>query len=193
MAVRKVKNDPKVALELFLYFFKIGWFTFGGGFSIIAQLQKDYIDKKHIESEEALLDQTSIGRSLPGLMVTNVCYLFAYSVGGALAGVAAVAGLMLPPIIMITIVTTCYGAFRDNTYVARALAGVRSAVVPIIGSAAMRLRKGAFTHGIISYLMCAAALAVVLLLRPNIVFIIIAAAVIGVALSEYKARRELKE
>lgn len=192
MAVKRVKNDPKAALGFFLYFFRIGWFTFGGGFSIIAQLQKDYIDKKHIESEEALLDQTSIGRSLPGLMVTNVCYLFAYSIGGTIAGIAAVAGIMLPPIIMITIVTTCYGAFRDNVYVARALTGVRSAVVPIIGFAALRLRKGAFAHGVFSYLLCAAALIIMLLLKPNIVFIIAAAAAIGIALSEYEARRELK-
>ena len=67
--MKKKIGDPKVALKLFLYFFRIGWFTFGGGFSIIAQMQKDFVDKKKLVTEETILDQTSIGRSLPGLMV----------------------------------------------------------------------------------------------------------------------------
>ena len=185
----KVKNDHKRALELFLYFFRIGWFTFGGGFSIIAQLQKDYVDRKHVIDEETLLNQTSIGRSLPGLMVTNVCYLFGYSLGGVAAGLGAVAGIMLPPIIMLSIVTMCYTAFKENVYVARALTGIRSAVVPIIGFAALRLRKGAFVHGIPSYAICLAALLLMLLLKVNIVVIVVCSAALGIGLSEYKHRK----
>ena len=63
--MQRIKNDPKVALRLFLYFFKIGWFTFGGGVSIIAQMQKDFGEKKHLVDEKTMLDQASIGRSLP--------------------------------------------------------------------------------------------------------------------------------
>ena len=74
--MQRIKNDPKVALKLFLYFFKIGWFTFGGGFSILAQMQKDFVEKQHMVDEQTMLDQASIGRSLPGLMVANVAYLF---------------------------------------------------------------------------------------------------------------------
>ena len=56
-------------LGLFLYFFKIGFYTFGGGWSIIAQLQQEYVQKRHWITDEELLDITSVGRSLPGLMV----------------------------------------------------------------------------------------------------------------------------
>ena len=70
------------ALELFLYFFKIGFYTFGGGWSIIAQIQQEYVQKKGWITDEDLLDITSVGRSLPGLMIGNVSYLFGYHVAG---------------------------------------------------------------------------------------------------------------
>ena len=60
------------ALELFLYFFKIGFYTFGGGWSIVAQIQQEYVQKKGWITDEELLDITSVGRSLPGLMIGNV-------------------------------------------------------------------------------------------------------------------------
>jgi chromate transporter len=200
--MKRIKSDPKVALTLFFYFFRIAWFTFGGGYSIIAQMQRDFIEKKRGNTprrrffgldnirltEEQLLDQTSVGRSLPGLMIANVSYLFGYSQGGVLAGVASVCGMLLPPIIILSVLTMFYTQFRDNRYVARALVGVRSAVAPIIAVAALKLRKGAFEDGALSYIMCAAALALSLFTGINILLIIIAAAVIGVVHSEVKRR-----
>ena len=59
------------ALELFLYFFKIGFYTFGGGWSIVAQIQQEYVQKKGWITDEDLLDITSVGRSLPGLKSSN--------------------------------------------------------------------------------------------------------------------------
>lgn len=203
--MKRIKNDPQVALSLYFYFFRIGWFTFGGGYSIIAQMQKDflekdparYADKKSLYArglskirltEEQLLDQTSVGRSLPGLMIANVSYLFGYSQGGVLAGLAAVCGMITPSIVILAILTYFYGEFRDNVYVARALAGVRSAVAPIIAIAAMKLVKGGFSQGWVSYALCAAALLVSFFTGINILLIIIAAALVGIVVSEVKRR-----
>ena len=186
--MKKKIGDPKVALKLFLYFFRIGWFTFGGGFSIIAQMQKDFVDKKKLVTEETILDQTSIGRSLPGLMVANVAYLFGFSQGGLIAGLASVAGILTPPIVLLSLVTMCYTAFRENIYVARALVGVRAAVPPIIAGAALKLRKGALAGGAFSYIVCAAALAVTLFTGISIVWVVIGSAILGIAFSEVKHR-----
>lgn len=186
--MQRIKNDPKVALKLFLYFFKIGWFTFGGGFSIIAQMQKDFVEKQHLVDEQTMLDQASIGRSLPGLMVANVAYLFGYSQGGLIAGIASVIGITIPPVVLISVLTMFYTEFRENIYVARALTGVRAAVPAIITMAALKLRKGAFSHGVYSYILCAAALALTFFTGVNILWIVIAAAIIGIILSEVKRR-----
>lgn len=112
------------ALELFLYFFKIGFYTFGGGWSIVAQIQQEYVQKKGWITDEELLDITSVGRSLPGLMIGNVSYLFGYHVAGFPGALACLLGISLPSLIVLTVVTWCYTQVKDNLYVSRAMTGV---------------------------------------------------------------------
>ena len=68
--------------ELFVQFMKFGLFTFGGGWSIVAQMQKLYVEEKHTITAEELLDLTSVGRSVPGTMIGNVAVLYGYRVAG---------------------------------------------------------------------------------------------------------------
>ena len=126
------KEKFKKAWECFLYFFKISWFTFGGGWSIVAQMQKDFVDEKKELTAEELLDIVSVGRSLPGTMIGNVAYLFGHRRAGALGGVVSVIGMVLPPMLILSVLTYGYGLLKDNIWVAKMLQGVRAAVVPII-------------------------------------------------------------
>ena len=91
--------------EVFSYFFHISWFTFGGGWSIVAQMQKDYVDGKKELTTEELLDIVSVGRSLPGTMIGNVAFLFGYRQAGLLGGLLAVAGMVLPPMLILSVLT----------------------------------------------------------------------------------------
>ena len=70
------------AAGFFWEFFKIGFCTFGGGWSIVAQIEKQYVRGQQLLTSQELLDLTSVGRSLPGVMITNVSFLFGYQVGG---------------------------------------------------------------------------------------------------------------
>ena len=139
--------------EVFSYFFHISWFTFGGGWSIVAQMQKDYVDRKKELTTEELLDIVSVGRSLPGTMIGNVAFLFGYRQAGLLGGLLAVAGMVLPPMLILSVLTFCYTAFKDTVWVAKMLTGVRAAVVPIILAAALKLRDGAFPEKF-CYVIC---------------------------------------
>lgn len=125
-------------------FFKIGCFTFGGGMSIVAQMQQLYVEKKHVTTSEKLLDITSVGRSLPGLMISNVAMIFGYHQAGLLGGAACVFGLILPPFLVLTALTYFYTTLQDNAWVISAMTGVRAAIVPIIASAALQFAKSAF-------------------------------------------------
>ena len=138
-------RDKKTVPDLFLFFFRIGFYTFGGGWSIVAQMQKEFVEKRGWITEEELLDITSVGRSLPGLMIGNVSYLFGYHVAGFPGALACLFGITLPSLIVLTIVTWFYTQIKDNVYVARAMAGVRAAVAPIIAAAALGLRKAALS------------------------------------------------
>lgn len=138
----------KKALGLYKYFFRIGWYTFGGGWSIVAQMQKDFVEERKEITSQELLDMVSVGKSLPGLMIGNVTYLFGYHQGGVLGGIFCVLGISTPPLIILSILTVGYVAARDNIWVERMLSGVRCVVAPIILSAAVNLRKGAFPHAV---------------------------------------------
>ena len=78
MSKERIKNG----LMLFAFFFKIGCFTFGGGWSILAQMEQEFVDKRKLITKEELLDMVAVGKSVPGIMITNISMLFGYYVGG---------------------------------------------------------------------------------------------------------------
>ena len=181
--------EKRSALQLFWHFFKVGFYTFGGGWSIVAQMQKEYVEKRHWITAEELLDITSVGRSLPGLMIGNVSYLFGYHMAGFPGALACLLGISLPPLIILTIVTWCYTQVAGNIYVMRAMTGVRAAVVPIIASAAMGLRKGALAEKS-GYFIMLLGLGLYLLLGLNCILIVLLGALIGYVLSTRRERRK---
>lgn len=92
--MRKKAEKGRV-LSIFLTFLKFGCFTFGGGWSIVSQIQKEYVEDKHWITDEELLDFTSVGRSVPGLMISNASVLFGYHAAGFGGALAALAGICL--------------------------------------------------------------------------------------------------
>lgn len=163
------------ALSIYIYFIKIGFFTFGGGWSIIAQIQNQYVDKHSWLSETDLLDLVSIAKSLPGIMVINTAVLFGYKVGGPWCAVASAIGIATPSVIVLSVVTLFYDSFRSNPYVAKAMIGVRAAVVPIIFSAALRLRDSAFIDKVCYGIAAVAALICLFTPINNFVVVLIGA------------------
>ena len=179
------KTNLKKIWEMFFYFFRISWFTFGGGWSIVAQMQKDYVEQKQELTDEELLDIVSVGRSLPGTMIGNVAYLFGYRQAGILGGVLSVVGMVLPPMIILSVLTYCYVLFKENIWVAKMLGGVRAAVVPIILSAAIKLCKGAFPEKI-CYALCIGGCVLNLVFGVNCVVVILLGVAAGLIIGKWK-------
>lgn len=101
-------ENIKKSLNLFWYFFKMGWFTFGGGWSMVAQLQKDFAEERKLIESEELLDIVSVGRSLPGTMIGNVAYLFGYHQCGVMGGIFSVLGIVSPSLFILGIIAVFY-------------------------------------------------------------------------------------
>lgn len=131
---------------LLLEFLRFGIFTFGGGWSIIAQMQQLYVEKKKVITSQELLDLTSVAKSLPGTMIANVAMLYGYRVGGILGGLTSVFGMCFPPMAVLIAISFAYNAFRQNPWVHAAMSGMQAAVVPIILCAALGLAKGSVTY-----------------------------------------------
>ena len=145
-------NNKRNPFALFLEFTRFGCFTFGGGWSIIAQMQQYYGDQRKEITSQELLDLTSVAKSLPGTMIANVAMLYGYRAGGLPGGFAAVFGMILPPMVVIVAISYFYAAFRSNPWVSAAMSGMQAAVVPIIFSAAINLVNGSMVLSVAAYL-----------------------------------------
>lgn len=175
-----MKSDFKMALKLYWYFFRVGLYTFGGGWSIVAQIHREYVQKKRLITNEELTDLTTVGRSLPGTMIGNVAFLLGKKLAGTIGGFMATLGMITPSIVILSVVTLFYQSFKNNIYVARALAGVRVCVIPIIIDAAIRLWKGSMKD-VFCYIVAAAAVALVLFTDIGFIPIILLGAAVGLS------------
>lgn len=181
----------KKTLALFIQFFKFGCFTFGGGWSIVAQMQKLYVEKEKTISSQDLLDITSVGRSLPGTMIGNVAMLYGYRVGGIFCGLICVIALVMPPMIVLSVITYFYTLFKENIWVANAMTGVRAAIVPIISSAAVNMVKGSFRFPP-CFILAAISFGFYQFFNVNCVTLVVVGAICGIFICEYYERKGQK-
>jgi len=172
-------------------FMRFGCFTFGGGWSIVAQMQQLYVDKKKAITSQELLDITSVARSLPGTMIGNVAMLYGYQVGGFFGGIVSLFGMCFPPLLVLIAISFGYSTLRDNYWVCAALDGMKASVVPIIAFAAIGLSKGSVSHKPF-WLVVALCFALYLFFEVSAVVIVLIGIVSGFTLGEYCLRKEAK-
>ena len=184
------KENLVRARSIFGTFLKFGCFTFGGGWSIVAQIQKEYVEKRHWITDEELLDYTSVGRSTPGLMIGNTSVLFGYHAAGIPGALAALLGITMPPVIIMLGVVYLYDMVKDNLYVSRAMVGVRASVVPVIFTALMKLFKSGMKDAF-CYLVAAAAFCLCLFTPMNNMLIVLVGAAAGLIYREGIHRHDL--
>ena len=173
---------------LFWEFFKFGCFTFGGGMSIISQMQNVFVKKRGLITDEELLDITSVARSMPGAMVANSAMMFGYRIGGVTGGLICTFSMSLMPLIILTAVTFFYTEFIGNELIASAMMGVRAAVVPIIIAAAAGMLKGAFRYAPCVF-VALLSLGLFLIFDLSCIYLVLIGAVLGLVICEAYERR----
>lgn len=178
----------KKALVLFGQFFQFGCFTFGGGWSIIAQIQKLYVEKEKTITSQELLDITSVGRSLPGTMIGNGAMLYGYRVGGIFCGAVCVIAMVLPPMIVLSFITYFYTLFKENIWVMSAMTGVRAAIAPIIASAALGMVSSSFRFPP-CFLLAAVSFGLYLFFHVSCVILVIIGIISGILICEYYEKK----
>lgn len=173
---------------LLLEFARFGCFTFGGGLSIISQMQQLYVQQKKTITDEELVDLTSVAKSLPGAMIGNVGMLYGYRVGGLLGGFVSVAGMCIPPMLILILISFGYRTFRDNYWVSAAMEGIQAAVPAIIGATCIGLVKGSIRDwtGIV---IAAVAVVLYLMFQMNVLYLIVMGIVCGLVIGEIRERK----
>lgn len=126
------KKEENIYLTLFLTMLQISTFTFGGGFVIIGMMRKKFCDELHWVSDEEVLDMTAIAQSSPGALAVNSAIIFGYRIKGFKGAVISAIATVIPPLVIISLISLCYDAFSTNTYVQIALQVMRAGVAAII-------------------------------------------------------------
>lgn len=178
----------KKIIRLFWVFFRFGCFTFGGGWAIVAQMKEMYVNREQALTDEELLDITSVGRSLPGMMIGNIAMLYGHREAGLVGGLACLIGMSIPPVCILVVVTHFYSLLQNNLWVASAMAGIRSAVVPIVASAAIGMIKSAFTLPP-CIAVAAITFALYMIFNLSCVWLVVIGIVCGILISEYYEHR----
>jgi len=128
-------------LELFLIFFKIGLFTFGGGYVMLSIIENEFVENKRWMTKEEMMDMIAIAESTPGPVAINSATYVGYKNGGVLGSAFATLGCVLPSFVIIFVISLFIEQFMTITLVAKAFHGIKAAVAVLIISAAIKLSK----------------------------------------------------
>ena len=127
--------------KLFLTFFKIGLFTFGGGYAMIVQIKEYIVAKEGWLTDDELTEIIAIAESTPGPIAINMATYVGYKKKGVLGSIAATAGVVVPSFVIIFIISLFLESFMNNRYVEYAFIGIKSAVAFLILRAGFDLIK----------------------------------------------------
>ena len=183
-------SSSRKLMTLFLSMLYISTFTFGGGFVIVTFMKRRFVDELHWITDQEMLDMTAIAQSSPGAIAVNAAILVGWHVGGLPGMLIAVLGTIIPPIVILSVISLFYRLFAENRYVSFLLKGMQSGVAAVILDAACSLGKKALSENVwIHALIMVSAFAATFFFQVNVIWVILASALIGLILA-FKCRRE---
>ncbi len=166
--------------KLFLSTFQLSAFTFGGGFVIVPLMRKKFVEELGWIEEQEMMDFTAIAQSSPGPIAVNAAILVGYHVAGLPGALLTILGTILPPLIIISVISMFYQAFRDNAIVNMVMAGMLAGVAAVICDVVFTMARNIFKEKrLLPVVMLVAAFVAVRYLSVNIILIILLSGVIG--------------
>lgn len=179
----------KMYFELFICWFKLGLFTFGGGYAMLPLIQKEIIDKRHWATEEEILDYFAIAQCTPGIIAVNTATFVGYYKKGILGGIIATLGVITPSIIIIGLIATVLPNFMEIKVVQHALTGISVGVCVLLVFSIAKLWQGSIKVGI-GYFIFFLALVMTMFFKTPTVWVVILAGVCGLIFTNLKKLEE---
>ena len=183
-----MKFSFKRCWQVFASFFKIGAFTFGGGYAMIPLIQKEAVEKRQWVTDEDILDIIAIAESTPGPIAINSATFVGYKAAGVLGSVCATLGVVLPSFVIILLLSYVLQEFREFKPVVYAFNGIRAGVLALLVKALWTMYKKS-PKGWPAYVVMAGAFILTAIFDFNVIFVIIGCAVFGLITSFMMERR----
>ena len=165
------KNKKKMLWKIFISTLYLSAFTFGGGYVIVTLMKKKFVDDYHWIEENEMLDLVAIAQSSPGAIAVNGAIVVGYKLAGILGTIVAIIGTVIPPFLIISIISFCYNAFRSNYFVSQMLEGMQAGVGAVIASV---------SYEMVSVWIMIGAVIAACIFNINVIFIVIISGIIGI-------------
>ena len=186
-----MKVDVKRLWSLFCTFFKIGAFTFGGGYAMIPLIQKEAVENKGWITDEDILEIIAIAESTPGPIAINSATFVGYRTCGVLGAACATFGVVLPSFVVILAISYVLQEVQELKAVQYAFNGIRAGVLALLFKALWGMYKKS-PKGWAAYVVMAAAFVLTAFLKVNVLLVIVFCAVFGLVTAMLAERRTQK-
>lgn len=175
-----MKKDFKFYVKLFWSTFTLSAFTFGGGYVIVPLMRKRFVEQLGWLDEEEMLDYIAIAQASPGPIAVNASILVGYRLAGFWGAMSTILGTILPPLIILSVLSLVYLQVRDNHTVALVLRGMQAGVTAVIADVIITMASKVFKQKeAISIVIMLGALAAVTVFKINVVYVILFCIALG--------------
>lgn len=165
-------------INLFRIFLKIGFFTLGGGYAMIPQIESEIVDRRKWMERKDFLDLIAVAQTCPGALAVNMSVYIGYKLRKMRGAICATLGVALPSFVIILLIAMFFHQFQDNEVVRSVFNGIRPAVVALICAPVFSMGRAARISWINCWIPIACAL-LIWLLEVNPIFILTAAGMCG--------------
>lgn len=171
----------KVLIKLFLSTFYLSAFTFGGGYVIVTLMKKKFVDEYQWIDEKEMLDLVAIAQSAPGAIAVNGAIVVGYKVAGVIGMLVSMIATILPPFLIISVISLCYQVFQSNDSIKLVLEGMQAGVGAVITSVVYDMGCDvAKTKELLSMAIMVLAFVLNYYLQINVIYIILLCGILGI-------------
>lgn len=169
----------KELFELFMIFFRIGGFTFGGGYAMLPAIQREIVEERKWATNEEIIDYYAIGQCTPGIIAVNTATFIGYRRKGIIGGIVATLGMVTPSLIIITTIAAFFKQFQEIQVVQHAFGGIRVVVAALIANTVIKMASQSIKDwmGILLFVF---ALFIVAVFNTSPFIVIITASLVGI-------------
>lgn len=179
--------------KLFISSLTLSAFTFGGGYVIVPLMKKKFVDELHWIDEKKMLDLVAISQSAPGPIAVNASILVGYELWKIKGALVSIVGTVLPPLVILTIISNFYVAFSQNIVIAAALRGMQAGIAAVIVDVVINMASTIIQSKKAMYiLIMVISFVAAALFHVNVVLVLFFAAIAGAAYQhdEEQAKKE---
>lgn len=188
------KADLKLLWKLFLSTLYLSAFTFGGGYVIVTLMKSKFVDEYKWITDKEMLNITAIAQSAPGAIAVNAAIVVGFRLAGLIGILVAVLGTVLPPLIIISLISLSYDLFRQNVLITLLLEGMEAGVAAVVVAVSLEMALGVVKDkDMILTLMMVLAFIANAVFNVSVIVIILLSVVIGIALHYLNQKGELIE